>query len=512
MKPEDLYSSPGSLYRAMVRQTKPSSSGEDSKSSLNRRRFLAASTVIATTATAGCAGGGDDGGDGGGGTTDTQGGTVGNAGQENVEITIISGDISEAARSANKQITSSFKEKTGHSVTIDYQPGPDALNRISSMIRGGNPPELAVTGSQISAPLLGEGQLAPVGDLHDRLKDTQVGSIPKGMVVTNTDGEPVTVPYLNKAWGSCLHTHYLEEVGITPPQSIEERFDVDFETWSQWLEAIDKGTDAAGYAFGYSSSSYSAKDILQLLWGNGVVLWEGTAPNDVELVLDKGDNRMRAVEAIDFLVEKILPYAIDGSNLTWSDANTGMAEGKFGMAGYTPGSVATTIHGGAGKDKWIDTLMGIPKPQRRARPDGGRVRAAPQGFNFIKGSDHPEVARDYVTHYFTSDGFWTYINSRPLHNLPPTPSLMKTDKFRNNWFVERRPDEAEYILEIFERGAMLSSNLDPRLGGVNIAHAKMYTQGVLNTMMQEVILQDKGIEDALDSAASTIREFPEVVN
>lgn len=455
---------------------------------------------------AGCTSGGS--GDGGGGS-DGGGGTGTSAGSGNSgsgkEISMVSDDSQKAVVEANKQMAKAFQEETGHSVSFEYAQGANILDLISQRLRGGNPPEIALSSTSVAGTLMNQDQLRPIDELLDEMRSSGVGSIPDSYVTTTSDGEVVQIPQHLEPYQFVIHGHLFEEAGLSIP-SIDERLNADWETFTEWMTALSQNTDTPALALPYSQSSVTSITMLMMLMSNGIVVYSGTAPDDIEITLDQEPHRERAIEVVDYIQNDLLPNAIDGTSLTWADMNTGMSEGQFASTMYTPGSISTTISNGAGEEEWIDTVRGVLPPLNREREDGKRHYMSSTGYMFLKGSKNHDVALDFVRHSMTTDAYYDYMNARPLHYIPPTIELMESDTYKEtNWLIERRPDALEYTKAVLDTDSGYAPSLG--LGGYNQAWSQTYSQVLFGNMLQRIIIDDQDPGESIDQTSQKMREF-----
>lgn len=465
---------------------------------MSRRNVLRTTSGLIGTggvgALAGCAGSG-----GGGG-----GGAVQNG--KSVTLTWVTEDNTSTDVEVHKLMAEGWSEASDHEIEFRY--ADNIAEEVGQMLRGGDVPDI-VEGdpSTATGPLVDQDLLEPISDLRSDIEEIMGTKMGDGIVPVHR-GDTVAVPHVVKPYHETWRGDVLEEAGITPPETAEERWNANSpEDFLERIRAIDENTDLRGFGFAWSQDTRGSFDGMNLLWSHGVNIFRGEAPDNIEVTLDQGKDKKNAIRAIDFWANEVAPHSVEGAEWTWDSADQAFTTGRIGGITHTSGSMATGINQGRGQEEWIDSLVPMHQIVETERDDGKRNRGSLSQINILK-DGNVSVSKEFVKWFLQSDAYLNgMLKKEPLHLAPPTLTQLQSEAYKkDNWLIERRPDLHEFLVKLYEEDVLFAGPLALE-GGLNPYFGIMYSNTDLGTMMQRVILEGTDPGTAIDTAAEKIRSY-----
>jgi ABC-type glycerol-3-phosphate transport system substrate-binding protein len=446
-------------------------------------------------ALAGCTGG--DGGDGDGGGDGGSGGDGGGStGGGGAEIRVLTSETAEASKAVHQDIKSTFEQETDHTVKFEYVSFAEKIERLSTMIRGGNAPVLADGNVSSVGAMFNEDLLAPMPETRASIEE-QLGEIPDTMVL-RSDGEPYMLPFAHKMQNQTVRKDLIEQTGGS-----FSSFDVGWDTHVNWVRNIHQETDVAGIGLATGRTGKAHQDTLQYLWTNGVDVVDGPSDN-IEVVLDSGENQSKAVEVLEYMNE-LWQYSTQQTGWTWGDAGEAFSSGGVSDVNYSIGRMM-----GLSMDKgqsWAPGEIGFVEPPFKSHKDDGRqMVTAPTGFGLIKQAENVEAGKELLQHFMTYDDgqlLIDFLHSVPYHLTPTIPGIFESDAYRQNDLIQQRPDIIEKQKELLPVSA--SPGLTADNSGFNPIAGPSYGEGTLGAMVSKVVSQGMDPQTAVTQAAEELR-------
>ena len=439
-------------------------------------------------ALAGCAGVGDSDGSDGGNQTAT-GTTTGAGGKE---ITVLTAESDPKSKQVFSGAATEFKKQTGHTINFEYVSFENLTKRLASMIRGGNAPEIGSFTMANAASLYEQDMLAPIGDVID-----DIGEVPENSIMT-VDGTHYTSPHTIRIQNQTVRRDLLKEAGHEIPDS---HMDIDWQTHEQWVSdvnALDSGTKGIGVTS--AQTNKGTHEGVQYLWSNGVNIWGGPV-GQVEVTLDQGKNRERAIEALEH-VKTLHNHSPPASNWGWADVQQAFGTGQVADCQYSIGRILAAV-----KDNnpaWSEDTVPIETPYKQHKDSGAGTVAFISSFTLTKGAENLGVARDFLKYFYDSQYYVDFLHSVPFHNTPPLPGLLKSDRYRDHEVISSRPDILAFQENLLPRATSFILTADD--GGLNPAAGSAYNNGTLGALLARVNVNDMDPAKAVDTTASELRE------
>jgi ABC-type glycerol-3-phosphate transport system substrate-binding protein len=380
---------------------------------------------------------------------------------------------------------------------MQYAGFTEVVQQTSNQLRAGDPPEIVMGNMAIAGSLFLEDQLAPVTGLAD-----EVYSGPEEFLLKPGDGEAYT---LCPSWVP-HHMNFrrdkLEEAGISPP-SDRVNHDLDWDDLADWFVAIDEETDMDAWGYSSQAGTRGTTSGLSLFLQNGCEVFEGTD----EVVLDQGQDRERAIEALEHFRDDRLPYATGGSDIGWSDIQEIYVNGVASSIEYGWGRPASILFDRGETEKLENTMPLIP-PHNNLREDEGLVEGNFETFSLIESSENIEAAKEWLRLFYTTDElFVEFLHSVPMYKLPPNNDLLTSDMFLDNDLADARPDVVDFYSNLLESGHLFEHIAGMGGVGFNAPHSQASQAGEYGIMLQKIAQQNKEPATVVDETANALREY-----
>ncbi|NHN49356.1 extracellular solute-binding protein [Halostella sp. JP-L12] len=443
----------------------------ESRSKVGRRSFLAASAGSTIAALSGC--------------VRLLGGGGSNGGEE--EVHVVTGETNEAAKEWFDQMASDFEEETGTTVTMDYT-SLSPTERISTLIQTGNTPELATLDTGQAAQLATRDQLESVEDLIGTFEQEYNGSIPENVRLA-IDGDDYTVPL----WTNPTQVWYWEDV--YQEYNLESSAGL---TWDEYLEIAQEinSDDMFGTVVPSASSELSSFTFWNFLKSNGGNV-ATRQDGEVQIALDQGENKQKAIETAEFLNE-LHQYSPEAGDFEWGDI----------LQSYVSRNSAHCIYGPRAK---LQVINNTPDQTQNVRPhfpvhngtesfinNGG-------GWVLMQDAEYKEEARQFIEFTARENRVIDFLTSvGPVHNFPTMTSIVEMDAYREDDFIAGNFSERdlEVVRESFEKGVSWGGETDP----YNEYGPSLFTSQHLGTLLYEMNINGVAPEQAVNSAADNLRD------
>ena len=465
---------------------------------VTRRRAVQTVGGTLIAGLAGCSGGGDGGGDGdgdgndGGQATPTQ--TMSGGGET---LTMLTSRTDPAEKEVLERYGKQYNDQTGNEIEYIYVSFSQAAQRVATMLRGGNPPDfIQANMGNVVAPLMPEDRLLPVTDLIEELPFEISDAL-----IPSKGGEQFAIPWVRSEFYPVIRS---DLAGDALP---DDPFNTNYNNFSQLLASIDEngGEQTSGWGYSSAANTRGSQEGYHYLYSNGVEIFSGEAPDNIEVAIDKGQNKQRAVEALEWFLNDVDPHATRGNDWGWGEVQTAYAQETYGGLLYTFGRMVQASRR-ADNAEIIPNTVGLRMPVNNERPDGHLSRAVVDAFGIIKESTR-DAAVEYIKGFFNSDAFWDLLHQAPLHSFPPNPDLIDTPEFQDNELVSERTDILDFTKQIIEEDLGFVPYLAEPGPGFNPAFAKMNNNGDIGRLFQRITVADMDPEEAINRTAQDIRSY-----
>lgn len=455
----------------------------DTETNSSRRRYLKLAGVGGAAALGGC--------------LSSLGG--GGGGSGNPEVHFITEESSPSAKTFINEAAQQFTEETDIPVTTEFTGlGSSFDQRIATLVRTNNAPEVAMAPGYLATNWIRDDIVAPLTGVREAIEEAWSAEYrQKHRLVF--EGEDYLAPLHINPSCQTYRTDIFEEAGVSPPTTFaEER-----EAFSTLAESLPEGMNVGNFAFNTglvgTATTHHRIDV------NGVDMLSHSGNDSFsgfEVVLDQGQNRERAIEALEHSRE-VAQHSVDpqmGISSWASTYFTGKsAIGEYG--GARPLTAAYRENPEVGQQSMVKPLAHGPSG------DDPTYFSFLEGFTVLKNSKYPDAGRQFVEYLLTGDTiFGLLLNFAPLHNAPVLDAIYNDDRYRNAEYMQSNnvPTEVLDTLknEVMPRGEprfLTTGTPNPYIGALQGTFA-------IGKMGNAVAVNDADPGQAVDQAAQTLRE------
>jgi multiple sugar transport system substrate-binding protein len=452
--------------------------------SASRRAFLAGSAGAAVAGLAGCTGnGGSSGGNGGGG-----------GGGETVSI------LASAASPAEKEVwnalSEDFEAETGHTVEWEYVGFGEHNSRLSSMIRGGNAPDLTSWNSASGGNAVVEGIAAPVTEVVEYIGREGDSQIPDRFLMTQED-DVWFLPNALYLQNQNIRGDLVSQVGHEfHPQ------DITFEEHLNWVQDIDAETDTRGWGGSTATNNCGAQTTAAYLYQNGVHIFEGST-DDIEVIIDQGDNKQRTVEVLQHL-NAASETGPSGASWSWGDLSGSFVSGTTSSINYPYGRIlASSLDRDA---PWAPDSVNWTEPPHGGRSEDERnALAALFGWTVVDQGESKDAAKEFLKFYFTSEHYVDFLHTVPLHYSPILDHIWDDPAYRDHDLIQQKSHVLDLQKEAASRARVPALSADG--ASFNPLATSSFQDGVIGQMLGEVVHDGVDPEQAVTNAAQNMRDL-----
>lgn len=435
--------------------------------SSTRRRFLQSVGVASLVAAAGCTSGSND-----------SGSKDGKNGNQSKTIQYLSdrGDSKQVI----DQIISEFEKKHDYKVKVTYtSKGKSTDEQLQKMKAAGNPPDIVFDTSADAYRYHRNDNLAPVS------KAVQETGLPDPV---NVDGES----YFAATMVEPLMGWYRNDLYQKNPTT--------WEKWQSEAKRITEQEDINGYVVQSGQTNNADTQITQYHWQNDVALYDGPS-DDIQVTIDKGDNRKRAVETYKW-VKQMAEHSPNGGGWEWGDAIAALQQENAAAIMSVGGLPVLSI--ASNRPDLVEKLSPTAFPV----PNGSKQDkwwAYMEGHVVWKSGNATEGAKKFVNFFSKSDKFMDFVLSAPLFQFPPTKKMLNSDAVQNNETIQQHKDVLDLVRNNWD--AFTSILATGKNGQPNIVAADAYGQQVFGQSAEQLLVGGKSPEQTVDWVAKKLREL-----
>lgn len=440
--------------------------------SVHRRKFLKTSAGVTTASVvgiAGCLGGGSDDGE--------------------KEVHVVSKETSEAARQWYDEIAQKFMNETGIRVNMDYT-SLSPTEHVSTLLQTGNPPELATADAGQTADFMTRDLLADVSDLIDTFESEYNDEIPDSVRITDNDDNDLLLPLYANPTQVWFWNDAYEEYGLDNSSGLN---------WDEYLEIageIHAQGNMNGTVVPSASTMLSGFKFWNFLFSNSGQVCR-RVDGDVDIALDHGEHREKAVETVEYLNE-LHQYSPDASDYAWGDI----------LEDYTSQTSAHCIYGPRAKLQVIENRPQLKNDSRPHFPISNTEEtfmSNQDGFVMFDDAENKDAARQFLEFVSRENRLIGLLTSvSPVHNFPTMTGIAEMDEYRNSEFISEnfRDEDLQIVAQSFEQGKSINAETDP----INPYAPSLWSTREIGTMIYNVNIEGKDPAQAVDDTAGRLRD------
>jgi len=387
-------------------------------------------------------------------------------------VLFVSEESNPKAIAVYEKINADFEKETGIKVTMEYPGFANIAKRVATLIAAGTPPEIVWYGAGQAMNLALEDQLADVGDLVKALgiQDNQ------RMIYKGADRSIPTSQQFVYGW---YRADLLKEKSLQVPKS-----------WEDYLAVAKALTDAPKiYGCIVPSAETGASTLLleTMFMKNNVHWFDWNAgKKQYEVALDRGDNKKRAIETLDYLNE-LHKFSPEASNYNWGELMSTYVAEKAATSWYVGARLLEQVN--ANNARIADATMPFELPKKLTE----HYYLSIQGFHILDKSN-VEGAKKYVRFFMQHPDVISWYHAVPLHIIPASRDMLRSPKYQDHPVIQKRMDVLKFLDASWGKGVPLyywdGKELNPHIGlyhNENLAGLMLAMRNIKGTKSDAVV-------------------------
>ena len=375
-----------------------------------------------------------------------------------------------------------MEEHPGVKITIETFSWGDFYTKWTTGLASGNVPDMSTALPGHVVEMMDADALVSVDDLVDEIGRDKFSE--SALSEGEAEGICYSLPLYSHAQVMWYRKDLLEKAGLSVPA-----------TWDEFAEAakaLTKG-DVYGCSFPCGSSDLMGTRFLNFYVrsGGGSLL---TDDLKADLTSDL------AIEGIQFwldIYQNCSPK--DSVNYVVLDQANLFYQGKTAFdfnSGFQIGGVETN------SPDLIDAIDCAPLPKLHAGdPDYG---AETSNIPMVvwKNSKHPEVCKAFMKELYEKETYIKFLEATPVGMLPSISGISDTPEYQENATVQKFSNAVEVITDAMEKGTAIGYEHGPSLQA-----GLLTSQGIIESMFQDIITNGTGVEEAAKAAEDKLNEL-----
>jgi len=350
------------------------------------------------------------------------------------QIVFVSEESNPKAIAVYEKINADFERNTGIKVVMEYPGFANIHKRVATLIAAGTPPEIVWYGAGQAMNLALEDQLAEVGDVIK-----EVGGIPDSlrMIYKGADRSIPTSQQFTYCW---YRKDLYQQKGLLP-----------FKSWEEFLH-VAKTLNNPPTLYGCivpSAETGASTILLETLFMSNDVHWFEWNPSkrQYEVALDKGENKKRAIETLDYLYE-LHKYSPEASTYNWAELMSTFVTEKAATSYYVGARLLEQVM--ANNARIADVTMPLAFPKRLT----DHYFLSIQGFHILRQSN-VEGAKQYCKFFLKHPDCIKWYHAVPLHIIPASREVLLSSRYQDHPVIQKRMDVLRFLDAIWGRGVPL---------------------------------------------------------
>jgi multiple sugar transport system substrate-binding protein len=450
------------------------------RDSTTRRSYLKWVGAGGAAGLAGCASGG--GGGGGEETTDDGGESTTATTTASTTAATAGGVVNflndRSAREIWENAAAEFNSQSEYEVDITWLPkGTSSNEQVAKMRAAGNLPALIFESSTDCYRETKEGITTPLTDVVEELGVKNVVPV---------DGESYMVP----AVAIPLIMTYRTDVVEGEPRTRSE--------WQAEAERIQAEDGASGYVVPSGRTNAATTHANQTLWNGGVDPYAGSG-EDIEVLLDQGENREKAVESYEWL-QTMDEFGPRASGWGWGDLLGALIQGQLVAWAGLGGLAIPELK--ANRPDLATKFAPAPYPAVEGR-ESTQWWSYFEGMYSYADAENTEGAREFLKFFLTSDYYFQFLRQTALFNFPTSLEGLRDDRYSSADLVDEFPDFLQLVEDNWDDMAPVLQTGDER--SPNIVAANAYGQQMYGQSVDRMLYGDDSPGEAIDWLAEQLR-------
>lgn len=376
-----------------------------------------------------------------------------------------------------------MKEHPDVKITVETFSWSEFNTKWTTGIRAGQVPDISTALPNQVVEMLDAEALAPMDDVIDKIGRDRFYEAP--LKEGTVDGKAYSIPLYSHAQVMWYRSDLLKAKNIEVPT-----------TWDELAKAavaVHNPPEVYGLSVPMGSGDMLATRFLNFYVrsaGDNLITEDGKANLTSKAALD----------GIKYWADLFKAVSPEGSiNFVTLDQSTLFYQGKTAFdfnSGFHIGGVESN------SPQLLDSIGAAPIPTVEKGAENQGIETSNIPIVVWKSGKHQDVAKAFVEYLYNDDRYIEFLHSVPGGMLPAMKDIAENEKFLDNPTIEKFGDAVKVISEAVNKGTAIGMEHGPRLQAGIIT-----SQGVIEKMMQEIVMLDLDIEEAAKKAEKELNDL-----
>jgi multiple sugar transport system substrate-binding protein len=378
-----------------------------------------------------------------------------------------------------------MKQNPGVKITIETFSWSDFYTKWTTGLASGNVPDMSTAQPGHVSEMINAEAILPLDDLINSIGRERFYEAP--LTEMTADGSTYAVPLYSHAQVMWYRKDLLQKYNLQVPT-----------TWDELYEAasiINKGE--GGAVFG-CSVPMGTNDMMATRYLNFYVRSAGET-----LITKDGKANLTSQAAIDGINYWVKMYKnnspSDSINYNVLDQATLYYQGKnafdFNSAFHISGVEAN-------RPDLMDYIDCAPMPTIKKGDAQTGYETSNIPMVIWKNSKHPEISKAFIEYLYQPENYVPFLLSVPVGMLPAIKEVVNDATFNSNATVQKFNNALNVISNAVGYGTAIGMEYGPRVEAGLIT-----SQGVIESMFQDIILNGTDVQKAAKAAEDRLNEL-----
>ena len=367
-------------------------------------------------------------------------------------------------------------------ITIETFSWADFYTKWTTGLASGNVPDMSTALPSQVVEMLDAEALIPLDDVIDDIGRDRFSEA--ALSEGEKDGECYSVPLYSHAQVMWYRKDLLEEAGLEVPK-----------TWDEFAEAAKALTKDGVYGCSFPCG---ASDMMATRFLNFYVRSAGASLLNDDLTANITSDA--AIDGINFWVDiykncspqdSVNYVTLDQADLYYKGKTAFDFNSGFQISGVEENS-----------PELLDYIDCAPLPKiNEDDPDYG---AETSNIPIVvwQNSEHPEICKEFMKKLYEEDTYVEFLSATPVGMLPSITGISDLESYQSNPTIQKFSNAEKVISDAVGKSAALGFAHGP-----SVQAGLLTSQGVIETMFQQIITNGKDVEQAAQDAEDELNEL-----
>lgn len=374
------------------------------------------------------------------------------------------------------------KEHPDVKIKIESFSWDDFYQKWTTGLASNNVPDMSTALPNHVVEMIDSGAIVPLDDLIDSIGRERFSemSIGEGHV----DGNDYSIPLYSHAQVMWIRKDLLEKNNLEVP-----------ETWEEFAKAAEILTKDGVYGASFPTGS---NDFLGTRYLNYYVRSHGESLLTDDLKANITSEA--AIEGIKFWVD-VYEKASPKDSITYNvlDQATLYYQGKTAFDFNSGFQIAGVEANSPDLLEFVDAAP-IPKVNKDDEELG--IETANIPMVVWENSEHPEICKAFIEYLFEKDRYIEFLSATPVGMLPSLNDISEEPAYKQNEMIQQFSHAEKVISDAVAKGTAIGYEHGP-----SVQAGLLVSQGIIESMFQDIITNDVPVEKAAKAAEKELNEI-----